>query len=61
MALPEKKNPERLAILVTFLVSGVIAGLYAVAMYPEIRKVHHAIAARTVSNKVASFLRDLDK
>ncbi|TCO52991.1 hypothetical protein [Actinocrispum wychmicini] len=52
--------PERLTIGVTFLLAGVVASIYAVSLYPVIRRIHHGVAARTVAHKVTSFLRDLD-
>jgi hypothetical protein len=55
-----KVNPDRVVIMVTFAIAGLVAGLYAVSMYPVVEKVRNTFAAKTVSSKLESFLRKLD-
>jgi hypothetical protein len=48
---------ENRLIFVTFVMAGIVAGLYAVVLLPMNRKIYGAVVSRTISTKVEDFLK----
>lgn len=53
------KKTERALIIVSFVLAGVVGGLYAVGFLNAGRKIHSAVVARKISDKVEDFLKGL--